>query len=99
MIERLYRQLGALIDASGVGIPVAGGGDDSAVISSVLYPIYFWAGVIAVVVIVIAGFYYVLSNNNPQQISRAKNAILGAVIGLVVILMAFTITSIVMGGL
>ena len=64
-----------------------------------MYPVYFWAGVIAVVVIVVAGFYYVTSNGNPQQVTRAKNAILGAVVGLIVVLLAFAITAIILGGL
>ena len=51
----------------------------------------------AVVVIVIAGFYYTLSQDNPQQVSRAKNAILGSVVGLAIILVAYTITNIVIG--
>jgi Ni,Fe-hydrogenase I cytochrome b subunit len=68
-------------------------------VESVMYPVYFWAGVIAVVVIVVAGFYYVTSNGNPQQVTRAKNAILGAVVGLIVVLLAFAITAIILGGL
>jgi hypothetical protein len=48
---------------------------------------------------VVAGFYYVTSNGNPQQVTRAKNAILGAVVGLIVVLLAFAITAIILGGL
>ena len=99
-MNRVYQQFGeALLNASNVGIPVAGNGNDQAVMKSVMYPGYFWAGVIAVVVIVVAGFYYVTSNGNPQQVTRAKNAILGAVVGLIVVLLAFAITAIILGGL
>lgn len=99
-MNRVYQQFGeALLNASNVGIPVAGNGNDQAVMKSVMYPVYFWAGVIAVVVIVVAGFYYVTSNGNPQQVTRAKNAILGAVVGLIVVLLAFAITAIILGGL
>ena len=64
-----------------------------------MYPVYFWAGVVAVVVIIAAGFFYVTSSGNPQQLTRAKNAIMGAVVGLIVVLLAFSITAIVLGGL
>lgn len=58
---------------------------------------YMWAGIVCVIVIIIAGFYYVLSNGNAANIKRGKDAILGAVIGLVVVILAFTITQFVIG--
>ena len=61
-------------------------------LGSVLNSVYAWAAVVAVIVIVIAGFFYTLSQDDPQQVTRAKNAILYAVIGLVLILVAFVIT-------
>ena len=56
---------------------------------------YFWAGAIAVIIIIVAGFMYTTAGSNSQQITRAKNAIMGSVIGLVVILVAFGITNII----
>lgn len=58
---------------------------------------YFIAGIIAVIVIILAGLSYVTSGNDPSAVSKAKNAILYAVIGLVVILSAFVITQFVIG--
>lgn len=89
-------QFAALISKSEIHLP--GPTSDTGVIKGILLPVYFWAGVLAVITIIAAGFYYVLSNGNAQQIARAKNAILAAVIGLVVILLAFSITTIVLGG-
>lgn len=98
MIQYYLLRFVALIDADTVGIPKPASGE-KALVQNILYPVYFWASVVAVIVVIIAGFYYVTSNGNAQQIARAKNAILGAVIGLVVVLSAFSITSIVLGGL
>lgn len=70
---------------------------DSDTIANILLPVYFWAGVAAVIVIIVAGFFFVTSHGDPNLVSRAKQAIIGAVIGLVVILLAFAITSIVIG--
>lgn len=66
-------------------------------VQNVLNIAYTWAGIICVIVIIVAGFYYVTSNGNAQTITKAKNAILGAVIGLVIILLAFAITNFVIG--
>ena len=90
-----------------VKIPIGSGGEDGrsvdvpqvlanqSTLEGILSVAYFWAGAVAVIVIVIAGFFYVTANGNAQQIERAKNAILGGVIGLVVIMVAFVITQLV----
>lgn len=65
-------------------------------LSSVLDTVYFWAGVVAIIVIVIAGFFYTLSQDNQQQVTRAKNTLMSAVIGLAVIFFAYSMTHIVL---
>jgi hypothetical protein len=90
-------QLGALISKSEIGL--AGPTSDKGVIKNVLFPVYFWAAALAVIVIVAAGFMYVLSSGDAAKVGRAKNAIIGAVVGLIVVLMAFTITNIILGSL
>ena len=72
---------------------------DQATLDAILNIAYFWAGVVAVLVIVIAGFFFVTANGNAQTIERAKNAVLGGVIGLVVVSLAFFITNIALGAL
>lgn len=69
------------------------------VLQGVLGAVYFWGGIACVIVIVIAGFYYVTSQGNASQVARAKSAIIAAIVGLVVILMAFAITQFVIGGI
>lgn len=69
---------------------------NSSTVSDVLNGVYFWAGVIAVLIIVIAGFFFVTANGDANQVSRAKKAILGAVVGLVIILSAYIITGLVL---
>lgn len=68
---------------------------DEATIAGILNTVYLWSGIVAVLVIVIAGLLYVVSNGNPENIKRAKNALLYGVIGLVVIMLAFTMTQLV----
>lgn len=53
---------------------------------------YFTIGVIAVIMIVIAGFTMVTSAGNADAIKKAKSTITYSVIGLIFVIMAFTIT-------
>lgn len=64
-------------------------------VEEVLNQIYFFAGVIAVVIIVAGGVMIAASGGNPERVKKAKSLILGAVIGLVIILLAFTITNLI----
>ncbi len=68
-----------------------------ATFAGVLNLVYGVAAITAVIVIIIAGYFYVTSSGDTTKTKRAKDAILGAVIGLVVIVMAFAITEFVRG--
>lgn len=70
---------------------------DANLVTGILNPVYMWAGIICVIIIVIAGYLYVTSHGSAANVKKAKDAILGAVIGLVVIILAFTITQLVLG--
>ena len=67
-------------------------------IFNILDTVYYLAGAIAILIIVIAGFYYVVSVGSPETVKKAKNTIIGAVVGLIVIMMAFAITQFVIAG-
>lgn len=56
----------------------------SSTIQTALQIAFGIAGAIAVIIIIIAGLRYTISSGNPQEAAKAKNAILYAVIGLVV---------------
>lgn len=53
-------------------------------------------GIICVIVIIIAGIMYATAAGDSNQITKAKNAILYAVVGLVVALMAYGIVNFVL---
>ncbi|HEY0964881.1 MAG TPA: pilin [Candidatus Saccharimonadales bacterium] len=77
-----------------VNIPTAKPDD---VLNNVLGIVYFAGGAACVIVIVVAGILYATSNGDSGKVKTAKDAILYAVIGLVVIMMAFVITGFVLG--
>lgn len=84
------------IDPSLIGINDPVKSSDTAMLN-VLNTVYLWAGIVSVIIIIIAGFIYVTSNGNAANIKKGKDAIMGAVIGLVIIILAFTITQFVLG--
>jgi hypothetical protein len=71
--------------------------DPNATVASILTTVYTWAGIICVLAIVIAGIFYTTSTANPTHTKRAREAVIYAVVGLIVIIMAFAITQFVLG--
>lgn len=71
--------------------------DADAALASILTTVYAWAGIVAVIVIIIAGFYYTTSSGDSAGLQRAKLAIIGSAVGLIVVIMAFAITQFVLG--
>ena len=56
-------------------------------------------GFIAVVIIIYGGFMYTTSAGDSNKVTKAKNAIMYGIIGLVVAMLAFAIVNFVIGGL
>jgi phosphotransferase system glucose/maltose/N-acetylglucosamine-specific IIC component len=75
-----------------------GASDASSLMSGILNTVYFWMGVTAVGFIVYGGFQYVLSSGEPGKIRKAKDTLLYAIIGVVVVLIAFVITRFIIDG-
>ena len=96
MIKNILVTLAATLNGQDVDIPQVSA--DKA-LPGILSTVYWAAGIVAVIVIVVAGIYYVTSEGNAANVSRAKNAIIAACVGLVIVLMAFMITQFVLGGL
>lgn len=71
--------------------------DPNSVITNTLNTVYMWAGILCVIIIVIAGYYFVTSSGDAAGVKRAKQAIIGASVGIIVIIMAFAITQFVIG--
>lgn len=70
---------------------------DLKVWSGVLSIVYMVSGAFAVFIIVISGYMYATAAGDAGKIAKAKNAITYAVIGVVVVLIAFAITQFVIG--
>jgi hypothetical protein len=93
----ILRNLAATISINGkdyeAEVPVVTG---TGLMSNGLNIVYFVLGIVAVVVIILAGYQYLTANGEAQKAAKAMQTILFAVIGLVVVIMAFAITNFVL---
>lgn len=88
------RLLANIIDTS--GLPKVTG--DNAV-STALNIIFGVSASIALLMAVIGGFRYIVANGDPNAVSSAKNTILYAIIGLIVVMAAYSIVAFVVKGI
>lgn len=88
-------------DIDGTGLPNVQLSSDPKIgtLPTVLRLVFGIAGAIALLVITIAGFKYVISQGNPQEVAKAKDTILYALIGLAICILAFAIVGFVVGRL
>ncbi len=77
-----------LVDTVCTGDPVAQAGQLDSTIKTVINIISIVVGIVAVIMIIIGGFKYITSNGDSGAVSSAKNTILYAIVGLVVVALA-----------
>lgn len=65
---------------------------DATTLASVLTWVYMIMGILAVVFIIVGGIRYALSGGEADGVKRAKNTITYAIVGLVLVILAYTIT-------
>lgn len=92
--ESSYKE--ALKDTGGVN---KSGATVTETLQSIINMLLFIAGVIAVLIIVVSGFRFVTSNGDAGSVSKAKNTIIYALIGLVVAVMAYAIVNFILGNI
>lgn len=99
-MEIIYYHLlnfAALLHKDDVNIPKDASGNpiaaNTATIDTIMKVVFGFAGGIALIMIVIGGFKYIASLGNAQNVAKAKDTILYAVIGLVVCVIGYSIVS------
>lgn len=73
------------------------GTDLKGLVKNILNILSWIIGVVSVVMIIIGGFRYIISSGDSGQIQSAKNTILYAVVGLVIVIFAQVIVRFVIG--
>lgn len=76
-------------------LPNPSGIANGGIVPTILSIIFTVAGAIAFLYLVIGGFHYVSSQGDPQKVAKAKGAIMYALVGLIVAIMAQTIVGVV----
>ena len=77
------------------GLPQSNPGN---VVENALSAVYAFAGVIAVVFVIISGISMMTSSGDPGKIAKAKNTLIFAIVGLIIVVLASAITYFVMKG-
>ncbi len=89
----MFTQIFALIDKNAVKIPQADANDVQ--MQSILSGVFAIAGVAAVIVIILGGIKYSISQGNAGDLEKAKDMIVYALVGLLFVIIAFTIVQLV----
>ena len=61
--------------------------------------ILLFLGLVATAFLIYGGFMYITSSGNEQNVDKAKKIIMYAVVGIVIILLAFALVNTILGGL
>jgi len=73
--------------------------EPAAVIGSIIGYALSFIGIIFMVLVLYGGYLWMTSFGNEQKVEKAKELIIGAVIGLVIIVAAYTITTFVVNSI
>jgi ABC-type uncharacterized transport system permease subunit len=68
-----------------------------AVFQNIVAAALIFVGVVAVFLIIISGFKFILSGGDAKQVEGARNTMMYAVIGLIIVLLSFFIINIIGG--
>lgn len=74
-------------------LPNPPGADDGSILKTILNVVLVITGAIAVLSVVISGVRFITSQGNPSETSKARNGIVFSVIGLLVVMFAFSIVN------
>lgn len=92
IISRTLFNIAAVISKGDVpGVPTQD--LDSSATQTMVKIVFGFAGGIALIMVVIGGFKYISSLGNAQNVAKAKDTILYAIIGLVVCVLGYAIIS------
>lgn len=78
---------------------IAGADTVVGLVTIILKALLFLGGIIAVVFIVIGGFWYMTAGGDEEQVEKGRKALVNAAIGLVVIILAYTMVTIITNAL
>ncbi len=69
------------------------------IITTVSNTLLMLVGVVAVLFVIIGGFQYISSAGNPENVGKAKQTILYAIIGIIITIIAYAVVSFVISNI
>jgi hypothetical protein len=84
-----FHLLAAIIDTS--NFPKSSADKGTGVIDIILNIVFAFSASISVLIIVVCGFRYILARGDPNATAQAKNGILYSLVGLIVVMTAYSI--------
>ncbi len=91
VIAATSAQVAMAVERPKIDNPVGNGTNLGSVLGVVINGLLLFAGAVAVLFLIIGGFRYIVSTGNEQQVAGAKNTILYAILGLIIIFIAFVL--------
>lgn len=62
-------------------------------LAQVINSLLLWGGAVALVFIIIGGFRFIISMGNPEGVEKARHTVMYAVLGLIIIFLAYIIVA------
>jgi hypothetical protein len=81
------------ISCPGGDVQIQGLGDIWIIIANVIRILTAAAGALAVIFIIVGAIWYITSTGDPARLKRAREIIIQAITGLVIVLMAYSIVT------
>jgi len=72
---------------------IAGEPDPRVVIARIIRIVFGFLGIVAISLVIYGGFLWMTAGGSPERLAKAKKVLINALIGLAIILLAFSITS------
>lgn len=67
--------------------------DPGNILAQVVNSLLLWGGAVALLFIIIGGFRFIISMGNPEGVEKARHTVLYAVLGLIIIFVAYLIVA------
>lgn len=98
-LQKAKDKLGVIGKDTGLGTIQSGDAGLYAKIAAVINILLGFAGVIAAILIIVAGTRWIMAGGNEEEITKAKNTIKSAVMGILIVLAAYVIVNFVVSEL
>lgn len=63
--------------------------DPGSILGQVVGTLLVWAGAVALLFIIIGGFRYIISGGNTENVEKARNTVLYAILGLIIVFLSY----------